>query len=166
MPDPDDDVLRRPPIRRRGTSFEVRLGADETALVKRLLGELRDLLTADDPGPEAEALVARLFPVAHPDDEELEAEYQRLMRDELVQSKLAAFDVVDRILDDGRNLDEAQLTAFMQSVNSIRLVLGVMLNVTDDPDEAEVAERLETSPEYALYSYLSYLLELSVTAAG
>lgn len=166
MPEPDDDAMLRRPIRRTGDHFEVRLGKDETALVRRLLGELREMLTADDPGPEAEALLVRLFPVAHPDDEEMEAEYQRLMRDDLVQSKLASFDVVDGILDDGKRLDEGQLLAFMQSVNSIRLVLGVMLDVRDDPDEEEVAAQLEASPEYALYSYLSYLLELSVTAVG
>lgn len=165
MADPADEMPRRP-IRRKGATFEVRLGKDETALIRRLLGELRELLTDDDPGPEAEALLVRLFPVAYPDDEEMESEYQRLMRDDLVQSKLAGFDIVDDILDDGKRLDESQLMAFMQSLNSIRLVLGVMLDVSDDPDEDEVADRLETSPEYALYSYLSYLLELSVTAVG
>jgi hypothetical protein len=52
----------------------------------------------------------------------------------------------------------------MQSINSIRLVLGVMLEVTDDPDVDEVAEGYEDSPEYALYGYLSWLLEWCVRA--
>ncbi len=52
----------------------------------------------------------------------------------------------------------------MQSINSIRLVLGVMLDVSDDPDVDEVAEGQEDSPEYALYSYLSWLLEWCVRA--
>ena len=60
-----------------------------------LTGELRALLTDPDPGDEAQRLIVRLFPVAYPDDDEMEAEYQRLMREELVGSKLAALDAVD-----------------------------------------------------------------------
>lgn len=127
------------------------------------------MLTADEPSGEVAILLRRLFPVVHPDDDELEAEYQRLMRDELVQSKLAAFDVVEDTLgDDGApgEVDEAGLVAFMQSLNSIRLVLGTMLGVSDEPDGREVAVEHEDSPEYALYAYLSYLLEHSVQALG
>ena len=81
----------------------------------------------------------------------MEAEYQRLMRDELVQSKLASFDIVDEALTWRRDatIDEGRLLAFMQSINSIRLVLGTMLGVTDDPDVDEVKPGLEDSPEYA-----------------
>jgi hypothetical protein len=52
----------------------------------------------------------------------------------------------------------------MQSVNSVRLVLGTMLEVSDEPDADEVRPGLEQSPEYALYSYLSWLLEHCVRA--
>jgi hypothetical protein len=94
----------------------------------------------------------------------MEAEYQRLMREELVQSKLAAFDVIDDALAARTVIDEGQLVAVMQSINSIRLVLGAMLDVSDDPDVDEVAEGYEDSPEYALYGYLSWLLEWCVKA--
>jgi hypothetical protein len=154
----------RAPVRTKGGGFVVDLGSDETALVRRLTGELRALLTDPDPGDEAQRLIVRLFPVAYPDDEEMEAEYQRLMREELVQSKLAAFDVIDDVLAARTVIDEGQLVAVMQSINSIRLVLGVMLDVSDDPDVDEVAEGEEDSPEYALYSYLSWLLEWCVRA--
>ena len=60
----------------------------------RLLEELRALL-AD---PDAPATLERLFPVVHPDDPDQEAEYQRLMRDELVTSRLAAIDTVQEVL--------------------------------------------------------------------
>lgn len=155
---------RRGPIRATADGFVIDLTADEAELVRRLLGQLRDLLT--DPGlsDEADQLLTRLFPVTHPDDDEAEAEYQRLMRDELVQSKLAAFASVDEALAAGGAVDEPRLVAFMQSVNSIRLVLGTMLGVTDDPDEAEVTPGLEDSPEYHLYAFLSMLLEHAVTA--
>ena len=159
----------RAPIRASGDGYVVDVSEDEAALVRRLLAELRELLS--DAGPEdagappagRAVLLARLFQVAHPDDDAAEAEYQRLMREELVASKLAAFEVVDTTLAADGRLDEPGLIAFMQSINSLRLVLGTMLGVTDDTD-AEVEPDREDSAEYHLYTYLSGLLEWSVRA--
>lgn len=152
----------RPPVRAKGDRFVVDLGADESGLIRRLIGELRSMLTDPEPDDGAQVLLARLFPVVHPDDEEMEAEYQRLMREELVQSKLSAFDIVDDTLSGDGRVDEGELLAVMQSINSIRLVLGTMLGVTDDPDADEVTPGLEDSAEYHLYGYLSWLLEWCV----
>ena len=154
----------RPPVRAKGDRFVVDLGADESGLIRRLIGELRSMLTDPEPDDGAQVLLARLFPVVHPDDEEMEAEYQRLMREELVQSKLSAFDIVDDTLSGDGRVDEGELLAVMQSINSIRLVLGTMLGVTDDPDTDEVTPGLEDSAEYHLYGYLSWLLEWCVRA--
>ena len=142
----------RAPIRRSGDGFVIDLGPEEAALVRRMIDELRQLLSDPEPGAEAGALLMRLFPVAYPDDDDAEAEYQRLMREELVASKLATFEI-----------DEGGLIAFMQSVNSLRLALGTMIGVTDEPD-AEVDPDQEDTPEYHLYGYLSWLLEWSVRA--
>ena len=154
----------RPPVRAKGEGFIIDLGDEESALVKRLTGELRSLLTDPEPDEGAQSLLARLFPVAYPDDDEMEVEYQRLMREELVQSKLSAFDIVDDALSGDGHVDEGQVVAVMQSINSIRLVLGTMLGVTDDPDADEVTPGLEDSAEYHLYSYMSWLLEWCVRA--
>ena len=107
----------------------------------------------------------RLFPVVHPDDAEREAEYQRLMREELVSSRLGAVDVVESVLGgSGRRvtLDDAQMQAFVQSVNAVRLVLGTLLDVTEDEDESR--PDLVSSPEYQLYAYLSWLLDSAIQA--
>ena len=161
---------RRSPVRESGNGYLIELGEDETALVARLLDELRQLLTNPSPDGSEQMLTARLFPVAHPDDEEAEAEYQRLMRDDLVESKLAAISRVETVLTAERRsdrvVDEGGLVDFMQSLNGIRLVLGTMLGVTDDPDAEEVDEQLERSPEYHLYAYLSWLLEHCVRAVS
>jgi len=154
----------RPPVRSKGDGFVVDLGTDESALIRRLIGELRSMLTDPEPDESAQVLLARLFPVAHHDDEELEAEYQRLMREELVLSKLSAFDIVETTLSGDGRVDEGELMAVMQSINSLRLVLGTMLGVTDDPDADEVTAGLEDSAEYHLYGYLSWLLEWCVRA--
>ncbi len=142
----------------------VALGDDESSLIIRLVDELRSLLNDPAPDDHARRLLERLFPVAHADDTEMEAEYQRLMREELVQSKMSAFDILDETLSGDGRVDEGQLLAVMQSINSIRLVLGTMLGVDDDPDADEVTPGLEDSAEYHLYSYLSWLLEHCVRA--
>ena len=146
-------------VRARGGGFVLRLAVEERALVSRLLDELRVLLT--DP-PDA-AMTARLFPVVHPDRPDQEAEYQRLMRDELVTSRLAGIDTVKDVLAGTSKkvtFTEDQLVAFMQALNSVRLVLGTMLDVSEDDDAAESP----LVPEYQLYAYLSWLLDSAVHA--
>ena len=149
----------RAPIRGDGEGFVIALSPDEAELLQRLLGDLVDLLTADEPTP----LLDRLFPVVHPDDPEQEAEYQRLMRPDLVQSKLSAIATINAALDGDGRLDEGGLLAFMQGVNSVRLVLGTMLGITDDDDPDEDDE--EAPYEMQLYVYLSWLLEWAVRAS-
>lgn len=152
------------PVRPDGDGFVIDIGPEESELIRRLLGDLRAILGEDAPDSGARLLLVRLFPVVHADDPEAEAEYQRLMREELVESKLAAMQVVDDALTGDGRVDEGRLIAFMQSINSIRLVLGTMLGVSDDPDEDEVTPGLEGSAEYHLYAYLSWLLEHTVRA--
>jgi Domain of unknown function (DUF2017) len=151
------------PVTRSGSSYVLHLGREERTLVLRLLDELRALLT--EPGDPD--LVRRLFPVVHPDDAEREAEYQRLMRDELVASRLGGIETVSAVLGrSGRKvtLDEGQMIAFMQAVNGVRLVLGTLLDVTEDDELEEDDAELNDSPEYHLYGYLSWVLDASVRA--
>jgi hypothetical protein len=148
-----------PPVSVDDDGWRINLDADERALLVRLMDELAELLADGD-----NELVRRLFPTAYPDDDEKEAEYQRLMREELVASRLSAVETVKGALDPDRvaALDEGETLAFMQSVNAVRLVLGTMLGITDDED-ADEAEELGT-PEHQLYDYLSWLLEWTVRA--
>ncbi len=82
--------------------FVINLRDDERELIARLIGELRELLLAND--PLSEPLLRRLFPPAYhlADDAEADAEYQRLMREELVASRLAAIEEADRLLNSGK----------------------------------------------------------------
>jgi hypothetical protein len=152
-----------PPVIKVDGGWQLTLDVEERALIIRLMGELRALIE----GPDDNALLGRLFPNAYLDDEEKEAEYQRLMRDELVASRVAAIEAVVELLDPESSKpdavwDEAQTIAFMQSTNAIRLVLGSLLGIDDDEsaDEAEDA----SSPEHQLYDFLSWLLEWTVRA--
>jgi Domain of unknown function (DUF2017) len=148
-------------VTRSSGRYVLHLGKDERALLARLLGELRELVN----DPVESSVVRRLFPAVYPDDAEREAEYQRLMREDLVSSRLAAVDVVESVLGgSGRRvtLDDAQMQAFVQSVNAVRLVLGTLLDVSEDEDESR--PELVSSPEYQLYAYLSWLLDSAIHA--
>lgn len=147
--------------RTRQGGFQLKLGADEIALITRLLDELVTLI-AETPD---QALTARLFPVVHPDRPDDEEEYQRLMHDELVASRLAGIVTVKEVLAGGGKkvtFTEDELVAFMQALNSVRLVLGTMLNVSEDDDE--LPDDAPLVPEYQLYAFLSWLLDSAVFA--
>jgi hypothetical protein len=154
-------ALRRrfvPPVQAVKGGWKITLDVEERNLLIRLMGELGALMT----GPEDNELLLRLFPVAYPDDDEKEAEYQRLMREELVASRMSAIESVTGALDPERTelMDEGETIAFLQSINAIRLVLGTMLGITDD-ESADVADGGIT-PEHQLYDFLSWLLEWTV----
>lgn len=157
---------RRRAVRRTSDGFVLDLDPDEIHLLRRLTGEVRQLVTGGSPD---DPKLARLFPPAYTDDEGSETEYRRLMHDELVASRVAAIDSVETalahavaddgsVIGDGRvRLDAAGLEALATSLNSVRLVLGSLLGITDDDAEPDV-------PEMALYHFLSWLLDGVVEA--
>ena len=60
-------------------------------------------------------------------------------------------------------LTEDQLGSLMQAVNGVRLVLGTILEVSEDDEVDDIEEHV---PEYQLYAYLSWLLDSAVVAAS
>ena len=149
------------------TTWTLNLGADERDLIGRLLAELRALLTTDDAELEtaaSAALLQRLFPRVYTDDDEKEAEYQRLMREELVTSRVHQIDAIADLLagdDDVRTLDEGQVIALMQSTNAVRVVLGTMLDVGEEDDDMLDVDD-EHQAERHLYAFMSWLLDWTV----
>ncbi len=114
----------------------------------------------------ADATSPACSPWCTPTTPSQESEYQRLMRDELITSRSAGIDTVVQVLGrPGRKVpvDEAEMLAFVRAVNSVRLVLGTILDVTED-DDLEAPPELVESPEYHLYGYLSYVLDACVRA--
>jgi hypothetical protein len=65
---------------------------------------------------------------------------------------------------DAERLDEEQLSAWLASLNGLRLVLGTRLDVTEDMYEQGPPERHGRSPAFALYLYLGWLEEQVVAA--
>ncbi len=144
--------------------FVVNLGEDERELIARLIDELRELLLTND--PRSEPLLRRLFPPAYhlADDAEADAEYQRLMREELVASRLAAIEGADRLLNSAKALDDAAMQGLLQSLNAVRLVLGTLLDVGEAHDPGGISDDDPMIGEHHLYQFLSFLLECAVEA--
>ena len=151
-------------VERTARGYVVHLQREEIDLVLRLLSEMRGLITSDD--PQHAPLVRRLFPPAYhlADDEAAESEFQRLMHDDLVTSRLESIATVEAAMAEGRPMSEGELLGFMQSLNSVRLVLGTLLDVSEEHDPSTVRDDDPMAGEHHLYTYLSWLLEHTVQA--
>lgn len=162
-----------PVVRLKNGKFKIELADDHRRLLTQLIEQLRDSLTTttDD------ANLRRLFPTAYNNDAKKDAEYQRLMRDELLESRLAAIDVAISVVAQDGDVSAEEIDAFSRSINSLRLVLGTTLDIAEsdygspsDTQHSENSDRDETSEadEYLiqkeLYEYLGWLLEWTVSA--
>jgi Domain of unknown function (DUF2017) len=145
--------------RLRGGRFRLRLSPQERDLLRTLPAQLRELLPTDDPS------IRRLHPPAYEDDADREAEYRRLVRDDLLRQRLENLEVMESTLD-ADSLDEDQLAAWLGTLNDLRLVLGTRLQVTEDLYEEGMPDDDPRAPAFALYQYLGWLEEHVVAAAA
>lgn len=153
-----------PVTRLDATSYSLNIDASDRTTLNGLLDQLRDVLMHE---PSSD-IARRLFPAAYHQDEQHEQEYQRLMRDELLSSRLASLSLTTSLLERETNSDSIvlsadELDALMRSINSLRLVLGTLLDVDEDEFEAHLAEDDPAYGQYQLYSYLGWLLDWIVT---
>lgn len=137
--------------------YRLRLPDEERELLRSLPAQLRDVLRSDDPS------LRRLFPPAYADDREADDEYRRLMRDELLGGKLAALHVVEQTAG-ADHLSAEELEAWLGALESLRLVLGTQIDVTEETYADTLDPRDPQAPALALYGYLSWLQEQAVDA--
>ena len=134
----------------------MRLPREERAVLSALPGQLRDALAEDEPS------VYRLFPPAFQDDPVANLEYHGLVGESLLDGKLEALRELERTAH-AEHLSEPELECWLGAIESLRLVLGTQLDVSDetyatfDPSDAE-------APRLALYHWLSWLQEEVVQA--
>lgn len=140
--------------RRRDGSVELRLDDEVRELLVDVLGQLRDALLADVDDP----LLSRLFPPAYADDPDKEAGFRALARDELLESRLAAIDIVEQSVG-ATQLDAEQADAWLRALNSLRLVLGTRLDVQQDDERRLAAPDAPDAPAWVLYELLSALVD-------
>lgn len=140
--------------------FVLNLTEDERTTLRGFVDQLEEVIAA----PEDDPRVRRLFPTAYHDNPEFDAEYQGFMRDELTQSRRTSIETVRSVLMADEPMTESQLYSFMTVLNSLRLVLGTLLDV-DEVDDLDLIP--EDSPAFGqaqLYEYLGWLLEWTVSA--
>ena len=153
-------VLRRQRVRRtRAGVIRVDIPPPEQEVLRHVLPQLRDLLTLGS----TDDRTRRLFPTAYAEDAEADAEYAGYMHGDLVASRLSALDMVESTLG-AKDLTEEQAVAWLQSINSVRLVLGSLLDVTEELDIEAMADDHPEIEGFVLYGYLSLLLDELVAA--
>jgi hypothetical protein len=153
-------VARRIQRARDGT-VRLSLPRTERALLRSVHAELSGLLddAPDDPD------LRRLFPPAYVDDADGDAEYRRLVGDQLADGRRRAFDTVAATLDRDR-LTAEEADSWLRALNDARLVLGTRLDVTEEMDFAQFERDDPRAPEAAVYLYLSWLVEQLVEAVA
>jgi hypothetical protein len=142
--------------RKRG-GYILNLPPEERALLRSLPAQFRDVLQTDDPS------LRRIFPPAYTDDADANDEFQRLMREELLEGKLVALAMVEETAG-ADHLTGEQLEGWLGALESLRLFLGTQLDVTEETYAMELDPDDPSAPALALYSYLSWLQEQAVEA--
>ena len=141
-------------------TFALRLSSDEREAFSYLVPQLRQLL--EEAGPDDPRL-RRLFPTTYTTDPEAEAEYRRLMRDDLIKSRLSSLEIVETNIQ-ATSLSEGDMVRWMQAINDARLVLGTILDVSENDDRYELDEDDRQAQAFNLFHYLGGLLDDIVRA--
>ena len=145
-----DGVFDPPFKKRRNGRYTVNLSEGERQLIEDLALDLRELLTADSP------MLQRLFPPPYGENEERNQGYSALAGSELVERKFASLDLVTNTISE-EDLSEEEVEVWMRSINDIRLVLGTVLDVSED--KTFEASDEATQAMHDSYEYLGMLLE-------
>lgn len=156
----------------------LKLSPEERVLLLNLYHQMQDLLdTPDVPldqdplaalvgldGPTeapSDPAVARLFPAAYIDDELAATDFRRFTEPDLRNEKMTNLSMVSELLDEEDStsqkdseyvLSPDEVTAWLKSLNDLRLVLGTRIGVGDEYQEEQVDD-----PGFHLYDYLTYL---------
>ena len=146
--------------RHRSGEIRLSLSAEERELLRNLPGQLEEVF---DAAPEDPSLL-RLSPPAYTDQPEQEAEYRKYMGDDLRQRQREALRVL-RETAGAERLSEEQAQSWLSALNSLRLVLGTQLDITEEDDVVARPDPDDPrAPALALYGYLSWLLDQVVDA--
>ena len=138
--------------------FVVRLDDVERKVLADVCGQLAAAIEAEGTNEN----LRRLFPVAHADDPEREADYRDMVDSDLRTKRL---DDLHAVIDGAaaRELDRAGLERWMTAINAIRLVLGTILDV-DEGDPGPLDPDDPATPTAIVYHFLGGLLEEIVVA--
>jgi uncharacterized protein DUF2017 len=167
-----------------GGRVRLRIGSEEAAVVRLLMGQLLDLIgeggesrsfeglpdlsLSENTSVSDDPVLARLFPDAYREDHDASAEFRRYTEAGLRESKRAAAKTVLATLGEGGEVvlepDEAQ--AWLRALNDLRLALGVRLDITEETlDQMRSFDWDDPrNAGYAAYDWLTYLQDSLVRA--
>jgi hypothetical protein len=130
-------------FRRVGRRVERRFQPWERALLEDLSGDLNDLLSAADSAPGDRAL-ARLLPLAYPDDPEASADFADFARPRLTESKVESAEAILADLASGNpvRIPVERVPLWLRGLTDLRLVLAERAVDRPDPVLAEVSDWL------------------------
>ena len=137
--------------------YVIDLPEGDRVALGEMLQDLRDLLLATTDEP----VVRRLFPTAYNEDADRDQEYQQLVRDELLEGRLAALATIEET-PSTTEVDASTLTGWLTALNDLRLVLGTRLDVSED--DLDVDPEDPDAPAHAVYHYLGLLVSEAVDA--
>lgn len=148
-------------IRAKGPDrFRVDLPAELRDVIAEVCTEIGELLDGED--VTADPSLRRVFPVASADDPAVQAAYVEMVHSDLVRSRR---EVLARVAATAHEteLDRETIETWMVGLNTVRLVLGTNLDVSEDglpeidPDDPDL-------PAWALYEFLGALVGWIVDA--
>ncbi len=139
----------------------VELRPEERNMLSSVLQQFREvLLDGKDPS------LMRLRPPVHLNDPDASADFWRMTGDSLLSHQLEAIETAENSLGE-QTLDEQTFTAWLHSLNSVRLYLGSSLEVgavTFEPPSEET-DTYEAH-RYIIYEWLGGLIHQLVQAAA
>ena len=130
------------------------LGGYLAGLTDRVARPVADL-DEDEPAPERDPVLARLYPDAIPEDPAASAAFRDLVVRDLVDVRLARLATVVETID-ATSLDDAQAEAWLGALNDLRLVLGTELDVTED-DIGVIDDADPDAERKLVYAYAAWL---------
>lgn len=143
-------------------TIKVALPDEVRQLLSKLADELGEAIETDHED------LRRLFPTAYPDDASKDAGYQVFSRNELIEGRQARIATL-RETAHANTVTEEQLSAWMQVVNDLRLLLGTKLDISEETNLATFNPADYTNPndalqDMALYEALGELLSHIIDA--
>ena len=144
-----------------GPSSELRiyLDGDESALMRRLVDEMLELLS--DPLPR-DPVLGRIFPDAYEDPDDARA-FRELVADDLKADKERALNVVKETLGSkGKvhtSLSTDQVDAWLKALTDMRLAIGTRIGVDEEKMTAEVDVDDPEAPSLAVLHWLGWVQE-------
>lgn len=148
----DSGAIDANPIVRQGSIFKVTLGEIERQIITGACAQFAtDIANASN---------SRLYPLAYPEDPSSEADYREMVDKVLKRHRYQTLAEMARSAHEPE-LTMEQLESWMHALETMRLLLGERIGITED---LEAPIEAETTGAFELYRFLTWLQACVVDA--